>query len=107
MPQKTLIISSGFIAGIPHRNPDLTVLSLGDELILQPEPDNAFDPSAIKILHKSSGIFLGYVPREQTPAVHQARTEGFEVFSKVTCIQPQTKWKEVGFACFVTFNLVS
>lgn len=105
MSTKNLIIASGFVAGIPHRNPDLTVVADHDELVLEPEPSNPHDDLAIKIIHKTSGQFLGYVPREQTTAVHTAREQGFEVFCRVTCYQPHTKWKEVGFGCFVSFVL--
>ena len=33
----------------------------GEELALVPEPDNQFDPNAVRI-EKKSGILLGYVP---------------------------------------------
>lgn len=102
---KNLIVSSGFIAGVPHRNPDLSVVNLQDALRLEPEPSNLHDPEAIKLIHEPSGQFLGYVPREQTVAIHQALQEGFTPFARVTCYQPQVKWKELGYAVFVSFDL--
>lgn len=101
---KTLIISSGFIADIPHRNPDLSVVSLGDELRLEPEPSNAYDPQAVKIIHAASGQFLGYVPREQTEAIHLALSEGFMLIANVSVSQHQVKWKEVGYSVTVSFE---
>lgn len=107
MSNHTLVISAGFVAGIPHRNPDLSVVLTGHDLVVVPEPENPHDPEAIKLIHQLSGQFLGYVPREQTISFHQAKKEGFEVECKVTCLQPQVKWKELGYGAYVSFELPS
>lgn len=75
------------IAGIPHRNPDLTHLSVGQELQLVPELDNKYDPNAIKVL--AGDVFLGYIPKMET--------QFFRDLSHVyiVAIQPTVKWKEV------------
>lgn len=76
------------IAGIPHRNPDLTKLAVGEKLFLVPEPENKFDPNAIKVVSDSS-VHIGYIPKMETqyfrdlPCVY------------ITAIQPNVKWKEV------------
>jgi hypothetical protein len=41
------------------------------EIELVPEPDNLFDPEAIKVIHDEIG-HLGYVPREMTSRVSEA-----------------------------------
>lgn len=107
MQTHTLIIASGFIAGVPYRNPDLTVVENGHGLDLKPEPKNPYDPDAIKIYHQLSGQHLGYVPREQTVAVHRAQRAGFTPTAQVTCYQPGVKWKELGFGVFVEAQLPS
>lgn len=75
------------IAGIPHRNPDLSKLSVGQELSLVPEPENKFDPNAIKVMADSS--HLGYIPKMETQFFRDIST----VY--ITTIQPTVKWKEV------------
>jgi len=56
------------IAGVSHRNRNRTSRQaiikrcrVGEELLLVREPDNAFDPNAIKVL-RTNGEQLGYVP---------------------------------------------
>lgn len=75
------------IAGIPHRKPNLLLLSVGDKVSIVCEPDNKFDPNALKVMHKD--IHLGYIPRMETGHVAGVTT----MF--ITSIQPEQKWKEV------------
>ena len=56
------------VAGVTHRNNNRTSrqsliarCSVGEELILEREPDNAVDPNAIKVCRRS-GEQLGYIP---------------------------------------------
>ncbi len=53
-----------FIAGVQHHKMHtcLHLLSKGLDLKLWPEPDNKFDPNAIKI--EVGGAMLGYVPKK-------------------------------------------
>lgn len=76
------------IAGIPHRKPDLLALTVGDKVRIVPEPDNKFDPKALKVLTESS-LHLGYIPRGSTSSwknVGEAR---------IVEIVPERKWSEV------------
>lgn len=80
------------IAGIPHHNPDLSKLKVGDELRLLPEPSNKFDPNAIRVFARPHSDFpehLGYIPKMET--------QFFRDLSSVyiTAIQPTVNWKEV------------
>lgn len=75
------------IAGIPHRKPDLSLLKVGDEVSLVLEPDNKFDPNAIKVVHNT--IHLGYIPRMETGQIAGITT----MF--IHAIEPEKKWKEV------------
>lgn len=87
-----LLILSCFVAGIPHRSPDLSLVNLSDEVQLRPDPTNEFDPSAIQV-HVGSQ-FLGFVPREQTEVILSAIRQGFVLNSWVQD-KSMTKWKEV------------
>ena len=58
------------IAGVTHRNKDrksrqslIGGCSVGEELILEREPDNAVDPNAIKVC-RMTGEQLGYIPAQ-------------------------------------------
>lgn len=80
------------IAGIPHRKPDLSLLKVGDEVRLIAEPDNKFDPNAIRVfhnIHSDLPVHLGYIPRMETGLVAGVST----MF--IHKIEPQNKWKEV------------
>ena len=39
-------------------------LTEGDELILEPEPSNQYDPYAIRVIHPASSEHIGYVAKE-------------------------------------------
>lgn len=53
------------IAGVQHRDIAEQVrfrhLAEGERLLLLPEPDNSYDPNALKVLTEDK-VFLGYVP---------------------------------------------
>lgn len=76
------------IAGIPHRKPDLSVLHIGDPVTLIPEPTNAYDPNAIKVL-SAAGVHLGYIPKTDT-----SFARGVEKM-KIVRVEPADKWNEV------------
>lgn len=57
----------GRLAGAGHANADgssrqaeIETLNVRDELLLEPEPDNAFDPDAVKVL-TPAGEQIGYL----------------------------------------------
>lgn len=88
----TLLILSCFVSGIPHRNPDLSLVNLNDPIRLKPDPTNQYDPLAIEV--HCGDQFLGFVPREQTPVIHYALDHELQLKSWVQ-EKPMTKWKEV------------
>lgn len=45
----------------PHRYDKTGSFSVGDEVHLEAEPSNKFDPNAIKVIHKHH--HLGYIPK--------------------------------------------
>ena len=76
-----------YIAGIPHRKPDLSVLKVGMQVQLEPEPTNRFDPNAVMV--KCNGVHLGYIPKMETSLVVGVPS----MF--IVNIDPLRKWKEV------------
>lgn len=74
MTQPQLIFSDN-VAGVYHHKPDLFVLAKGDPVDLIKEPQNQYDPRAIKVWHKDAGM-LGYIPAVSTIIFHQAWANG-------------------------------
>ena len=63
----------------------------GDSLLLLREPDNAFDPLAIKILD-GRGRHLGYVPRVKNEPLARLMDAGKQLFGKVEGKYWQGDW---------------
>ena len=81
-----------YVAGVKFRKDwkkNLEVLDEGDELTLIPEPDNRFDPFAVKIV-QYQGIMLGYVPAKTGEAkiVSTALKEGKSLTATVVEVSP-------------------
>ncbi len=89
------LILSCFVAGTPHRiveGLDINNVQVDDEVIFEPDPSNQFDPDAIKVLH--TGRSLGFIPREQTPIIHETIAKGQKVTAKVVA-RGYAKFKEI------------
>jgi len=58
-----------YVAGVQYHDLDKCIRSIneGDELQLVPEPDNSYDPNAVKIM--KDDIMLGYVPAKFSASV--------------------------------------
>ena len=82
------------IAGIPHRKPAKLPV-IGDSITLVPEPQNPYDPNAIKCMfdmgEPAGNVHIGYVPKTETASV---RAFGLTSM-KVVEVEPQRKWTEV------------
>jgi hypothetical protein len=54
------------VAGASHRHDALQAAAFapGSQIVLRPEPDNAYDKNAVQILDESGELFVGYVPAE-------------------------------------------
>jgi hypothetical protein len=75
-----------YIAGIPHAKPDLSLLAVGSLLTLVREPENPYDPNAIRV--EFNGKKLGYIPKVMTAWVTT-------LSAKVVGLDPTNKWHEV------------
>lgn len=81
------------IAGLPHRQPPLVPEAyppIGALVRLELEPDNKFDPSAIRVFYGET--FLGYIPKVETPT---CRHFGFERGTMTVTSNNGKKWKEI------------
>jgi hypothetical protein len=71
-----------YIAGVQHHDLHKVLADLeeGDELILTPEPDNKYDPNAVKIECELSPdadlVMVGYVPKKFSAEVSAALEMG-------------------------------
>lgn len=66
-------ITSFYIAGINYVDQKhLDVLKIGDNLIIEHEPENPYDAKAIKIF-SPDGNGIGYVPKNKTVELHNYR----------------------------------
>lgn len=92
-----LLVLSAYVAGVPHRvtqGLNLALVEVNDEVVFEHEASNLHDPDAVRVIHKTTDQFLSYVPREQTPILHELWTKGIEVAGAITA-RTFTKWKEI------------
>lgn len=61
----------------------MQALERGDNLTLQPEPDNQYDPNAIKVLTEA-GVCIGYVPKYKNVEVGDLINDSEEVITLYT-----------------------
>jgi hypothetical protein len=77
----------------PEAKEYVSALAVGDELVLEREPENEYDQNAIRVLSSADGIHLGYLARDQAvwiaPYLDEGTTftttvVGFEFASRTT-----------------------
>jgi hypothetical protein len=84
-----------FIAGVQHHELHEVIEDLkeDDELDLICEPDNKFDPNAIRIEFEDT--MLGYVPKKFSAEVSAALEVGHDLECKITKLTPSAKpWEQ-------------
>ena len=60
------------------------------ELLLQREPDNPYDPDAVRVVSKDN-IMVGYIPRYYSKSISQRLLKGMTYLCKVIEFQPDKK----------------
>lgn len=92
-PSDETIEREFFVMGIRHRatcnGVDCKMLpnvNPGDLLVLEEEPQNTYDPHAIRVLTKD-GECLGYIPRYYSKSVHERLLKGTSYSCKVVEVQ--------------------
>jgi hypothetical protein len=72
----------------------------GDALALVREPDNAYDPRAVKVLWH--GTMLGYVPRRDNEAVARLLDRGALLEARITrLVKTRNPWQRILFEVYV------
>ena len=88
---------SFFIAGVQFRpleaKEEIKKLLKNQELMLELEPENKFDPNAVKIisLSEEGKCFLGYVPKKFSAEISAALEVGIDLECIVEEINPSAK----------------
>jgi len=71
-------------------------LKVGDELSLVREPDNPYDPRAVRVEWR--GEKLGYVPRAGNETVAKLLDQGVRLSGRITHLQPgRSHWQRILF----------
>lgn len=65
-------------------------LAVGDEVYLEPEPDNAYDTNAIKVL-TADDTFIGYIPRSENFEIGEALAADRSYTAEVTSFASELK----------------
>ena len=78
------------IAGTPHSKPDFSVLTVGEIISLVSEPENKFDPNAIRV-QTALGMKLGYIRKAETGLVRELKLTTL----RITQLCPERKWSEI------------
>lgn len=47
----------------------MDTLTIGDRLLLEPEPSNPYDSNAVRVIEPESGEFIGFLSRESNSEV--------------------------------------
>ena len=95
-----------FVAGVQFRprheiDSASKLMNVGDQLGLVPEPENKFDPNAVKIEYNTETangvetVFLGYVPKKFSSEVSALIGIGAEIQCIVDEVNPAAKTYEM------------
>lgn len=86
--EANLWIADVAIAGLQHyRGNDLAeLIKVGDELSLQPQPQNAYDENAIMVMWNHNKI--GYVPAGLAPDIRRQIESGVTINAVIIEIKP-------------------
>lgn len=90
------------VAGFQYHQGKLIwpLLMVGASLDLVREPDNAYDPRAVRV--DWQGQKLGYVPRIDNAAVSHLLDSGQAVSAKITALSPSDNpWNRIEFAVYL------
>lgn len=90
------ILQTSPVAGFQHyAGPSLfPLMRVGDGLVLSREPENPYDPLAVRVLWH--GVQIGYAPRQENADLARFMDRGVKVEGRVLHLQPsKDPWKRV------------
>lgn len=77
-----------------------TLLNVGDELLLVSEPENKYDPRAVRVEWR--GQKLGYVPRVDNSSVNHLLGSGQRLIAAVVSLnESNNPWERISFAVYL------
>lgn len=76
------------------------LMKVGDPLQLVREPDNPYDPKAVRVEWR--GVMIGYAPRAENVDLARLMDQGTRVEGRIVNLQPgRNPWKRVLFEVLV------
>ncbi len=90
------------VAGVSFRQEEVKKVQLDDKVELELEPNNPYDPNAIKVI--IGGHWVGYVPRSLTYMFHEARKQGWLVTLKIASMGCPQETDIIGIILNVEFS---
>jgi len=96
-----ILIQSSPLAGFQfYRGKILwSEMKVGDPLALVREPDNSYDPNAVRVVWR--GEKLGYVPRADNADLARHMDRGTEVEARISRLtEDKNPWKRIRFDVF-------
>ncbi|MCX8018561.1 MAG: HIRAN domain-containing protein [Rhodocyclaceae bacterium] len=97
-----VLVQSSPLAGFQYYAGEMRweELKVGDPLALVREPDNRFDPRAVRVEWR--GVKLGYLPRAENEAVAQALDQGLAVEGRIAAlVRHKNPWRRLRIDVFV------
>lgn len=97
-----LLVQSSPLAGFQYHAGEAVWahLRVGDPLALIREPDNPYDPRAVRV--EWQGVKLGYLPRAENEAVAAALDRGERVEGRIAALtQHRNPWRRLRIDVFV------
>ncbi len=78
---KRFVLLAVRVAGAPrHMKLDqLSATQHGDSLELEREPENMFDPNAVRVHDIAAGLLCGYIPATLAPMVSALLANGYDL----------------------------
>jgi len=68
----------------------------GEQLLLNREPDNPYDPNAIQVLIPAKREMIGYLDRDYARIIAPAFDEGVKFVATVVRLMPQSREHPLG-----------
>ena len=88
------IIHNDFLAGVSYGDFQLVDIKVGDKVDLVHERGNIYDKNAIRV--DFNGRKLGYIKRDRTADIHNAKKAGRKIEGYITAIHRNNpSWRQV------------
>lgn len=94
---ETIVAGTSNIEGIEEIEAEL---ALDDKLVFYREPDNRFDPQAIKIVTLKEKK-IGYLPQKDNVIFARLMDAGKVLFGKIIDIEKKGKWTRITIAIYL------